>query len=120
MSITVNISQKVNLPGVTSRPVTVKGQVWDPVAEPVGGACASHVRTLSLDHRTPQRRVPFGTIRGDAMPTATKFEVVSRNLGHFLLGGVFGLLLVGGLLFVDSADDIEPVTSGPQSSLVMH
>lgn len=120
MSITVNVSKKSVLPGDTSRPATVKGQVWDPVAEPMDGVCACHVRTLSLGHRTPQRRLPLRTIREDVTPKATKFEVVSQNLGHFLLGGVFGLALVGGLLFVDAADDMEPVTSGPQSSLVMH
>ncbi|MCF4006479.1 hypothetical protein L1O03_04680 [Corynebacterium uropygiale] len=116
MSITVNMPKNHSLAASMPRPQAVKGQVWDPASRMAVQPLSAHVRTLSVDDRTSAHPLHSRTKGSSGIRGIGKSEVASQGIVHFLIGGVFGLALMGGLLFLDSADDLQPVGPMPQSS----
>ncbi|MBZ8177948.1 hypothetical protein GP475_06790 [Corynebacterium poyangense] len=97
-----------------SRP-SFKGQVWDPPTMSKDSEHGDNVRTLSVMNRTYKRDYGIAGTQGNSGNGSRNYQVRRTNVLNFILGGVFGLSLLGGFLFLDSVDDLHSNSYGTQA-----
>lgn len=84
--------------------------VWEPGLSPAPALGRFHVRRLDPVDRASLRRCRPGVAGGSADPLQNRKSMVGETTQAYLLGGLFGLSLVLGVLAAGAGEESVPTT----------